>query len=487
MCLLLAVSILIPLSAIIGTKTAQLTYLPQLLQATIKESSHSEVSRGEWVVEDKGTCFEITASQYLNIFLRSSDPVYMRLESIPNLVSFIIESKSSATSTLLTLSGFKPHTTYYLYQDDQFVKTFTTDSNGVFTYTQDICQPHHVYIKEKPSTIYISSDFTFTQDIYEPIYVVADNIVIDGNGYTLQDSGSYGLYLYGRKNVTIKNVVIKGWLYGILLWASSGNVISGNNITGNVYYGISSPYSSNNKISGNLISKNGWFGLIFSQASNNIITENIITNNRYGIRATYASNNSIFENYITKNFFLGIELSFSKNNFIYHNNIINNTNQALDRSPLANNWYHPDLLEGNYWSDYTGVDDGSGIDKHSIAGDCIGDTNIPWPQVEYDNYPFIEENGWKQSNDERFDGFGILRIGWRVYWDEASLFLSEEVIRIELSDQSASWDIINHFKCNYFEFYFGKGDLGRIFLSIYRLDTSYAFAMGRKVFFCGQT
>ena len=35
-------------------------------------------------------------------------------------------------------------------------------------------------------TIYIASDYTFAHNIYEPIVVLADNIVIDGNGYTLQ-------------------------------------------------------------------------------------------------------------------------------------------------------------------------------------------------------------------------------------------------------------------------------------------------------------
>ncbi|NVM02661.1 MAG: right-handed parallel beta-helix repeat-containing protein [Candidatus Helarchaeota archaeon] len=483
--LLLAFSILIPLSATIGLKTAQMTFLPQLLQATNKSLSYFEVAKGEWFVEATGTCFEITASKYLNIILSSSESVQMHLESIPKMVSFIIESKSSVTSTLITLSGFEPLTTYYLYQNDQFVETFTTDSNGEYSYSQDISQPCHVYIKEEPSTIYISSDFTFNRDINEPIYVVADNIVIDGNGYSLQGSGSYGFYLYGRSNVTIKNVLIKGWLYGIMLWASSGNIITGNNIEGNSYYGISSPYSSNNKFSRNKISESGWFGLMLTQASTNIITENNITNNRYGIRATFSSNNSIFENYIMKNSFLGIELSFSTNNLIYHNNLINNTNQVQDRSPMENDWHHPDLLEGNYWSDYTGIDDGSGIGNHSIAGDGIGDTDIPWPQTGYDNYPFMEENGWKKSDNEIFQGFGSLRIGRRRIRGEGTLILYDDLICVEIRDQSASWDILNRCEIGCFEFYYGNGDLGRMFIFIYRRETSCALAMGRRVFFCG--
>ena len=33
--------------------------------------------------------------------------------------------------------------------------------------------------------------------------------------------------------------------------------------------------------------------------------------------------------------------------------------------------------------------------KHAIAGDGIGDTNLPWPGTDFDNYPCIEENGWE--------------------------------------------------------------------------------------------
>jgi hypothetical protein len=86
-----------------------------------------------------------------------------------------------------------------------------------------------------------------------------------------------------------------------------------------------------------------------------------------------------------------VSIFYSSDNLFYHNNFIDDPYMHV--STGVNNWHHPGLLEGNYWSDYPGVDDGSGSGKHSIAGDGIGDTDIPWPPG-MDYYPFISENGW---------------------------------------------------------------------------------------------
>jgi len=82
-------------------------------------------------------------------------------------------------------------------------------------------------------------------------------------------------------------------------------------------------------------------------------------------------------------------------NLIYHNNFLD---RSFDLIPEQNDWHHPLLLEGNYWASYAGADDGSGIGKH--AGDGIGDTFVSHPSADFDDYPFMTPNGWKDADGD---------------------------------------------------------------------------------------
>lgn len=135
------------------------------------------------------------------------------------------------------------------------------------------------------------------------------------------------------------------------------------------------------------------FGIIY-WSSHNRLENNTVIHNRGGIGvwSDWCEFNIIVGNNITQNY-RGIILSSTDSTLIYHNNIIENTIQVSTHYS-SDSWYHPELLEGNYWSDYSGVDDGSGTGKHSVAGDGIGDTDIPWPGPEFDLYPFVRPYGW---------------------------------------------------------------------------------------------
>ncbi len=88
--------------------------------------------------------------------------------------------------------------------------------------------------------------------------------------------------------------------------------------------------------------------------------------------------------------------------------------------------------------------------------------------------------------EEIYSGCGCVRICKKCYHGDAKLYLSEDLIRIDLCQQSIEWEIKKAWKCRKFEFYFGCGDLGRIFVKVCRCDKcSCLLAVGRKVFFLG--
>jgi len=161
---------------------------------------------------------------------------------------------------------------------------------------------------DPPTTPISSADnitYTFVGNISDSIVVERDSIVIEGAGYTLQGAGSgYGIDLSSRTNVTIKNINITSFSYGIFLdGLSTRNNIVENNITANKWDGILLDHSSANIISGNNVTANGRHGIdveLFSK--NNNITENHATlNGRCGIHLGVGSNSKLRNNKMSNN------------------------------------------------------------------------------------------------------------------------------------------------------------------------------------------
>jgi parallel beta-helix repeat protein len=233
--------------------------------------------------------------------------------------------------------------------------------------------------------------------------------------YNGQTQESAGIYLKNspENNTISNNRIIANNGFGIEFESALFNTIVNNTISQNIKHGIYGySQSNNNEINQNVMTGNdngtylddSYFntfsrnnisqnsnGLYFILSSNNTIENNTITlNTRNGTYLEYSNDTKIFNNDIGNNNY-GIYIgSNSQNTLIYHNNILENTIQAYDLDPVNNSWHHPGLLEGNFWSDYLGLDDGSGAAKHAISADGIGDTLIPHPNTDYDFYPLIE-------------------------------------------------------------------------------------------------
>jgi parallel beta-helix repeat protein len=190
--------------------------------------------------------------------------------------------------------------------------------------------------------------YTFTDNIYDGIMVQKSNIMIDGDGYTLQGSGSgSGFTLSEVSNVTVKETSIKGFYEGIVLGSNNivyrnnivnnnvgidlggdNDVIVGNNITANSDDGIGVSSSSNNSIVGNDIAANGEDGISFfypigepSSSNNSILGNNITNNNRAGIVLGYSFYSTICGNNITNSAHEGILLQNSSSISIFENRI----------------------------------------------------------------------------------------------------------------------------------------------------------------------
>jgi len=258
----------------------------------------------------------------------------------------------------------------------------------------------------------------------------SDGNTIEGNN--LFNNSMYGIQVKGLGSNTLRNNTISESAYGIELSDSPSNQITNNTIH-NTSYGLYVAYSNNNNASANTLCNNSWniylthsnsnivgnnavsggsAGIQVMRSQGNTIINNTVTGSSYGVYITYCLANTVSGNTASLNDW-GIELynstgstikenmikdstwgfylaENSKRNYIYHNNIINNVKQVFqDPTSSPNTWNTPTApYQGNYWSDYTGADDGSGGRQ---AGDGIGDTKLPWAGVDY--YPLMSPWG----------------------------------------------------------------------------------------------
>jgi parallel beta-helix repeat protein len=228
---------------------------------------------------------------------------------------------------------------------------------------------------DPPSAPITSSDnvtYTFTDNIYDSIVVERNNITIDGAGYTLQGAGTgRGIdlnYYAGAINVTVRNIQIKNFEYGIWIY-TEGTLISGNNITANSRDGVYFDIGHHCTVSGNNITANSRDGVYLYSCYpwpwGITVSGNNIANNSNGV---YLDN--------------------SRTNEFYHNNFMNNSTQVTAIN-ADNSWDDGYPSGGNYWSDYTGTDAFNGPYQNETGSDFKGDTPYVINSNNIDHYPLM--------------------------------------------------------------------------------------------------
>ncbi len=219
---------------------------------------------------------------------------------------------------------------------------------------------------------------------YSGYNIISNNIV--------NSNDVYGMYLKKLSYSKISNnIVNSNKKCGIYLRNSRYNVISNNNASNNHNhywgYGIQLKNSRYNVISNNN-AFNNTMGILLEYLGNNNIFKNNASNNWAGIWLRHSSGNDIFNNDVLNNYYGFFFDSFSNENKVFHNNIIDNVNQAKDWG--TSQWDDRYPSGGNYWSDYTGVDEKSGPNQDQPGSDGIGDTpyNISGG-TNKDHYPLM--------------------------------------------------------------------------------------------------
>jgi parallel beta-helix repeat protein len=134
--------------------------------------------------------------------------------------------------------------------------------------------------------------YTLTSDITNSTIVQRDNIILDGGGHKIQGGGftfSKGVGLWGRKNVTVRNVVIKSFYYGIdIEYSAMNDRILGCSIANNTYAGVYVGSSSGINVTGNIFSHNV-AGVTLASSSNNVIRANTFVGDGLYVSDSYGN------------------------------------------------------------------------------------------------------------------------------------------------------------------------------------------------------
>jgi len=327
-----------------------------------------------------------------------------------------------------------------------FILLFFLALLGRLSYASNNNQTEPIYIRAdgsiKPENAPIKrydNFYTLTRDINCSLVIERDNIVFDGQNHTIYGNiefESKGVILQERRNVTIKNLKITAFYYGIWLSCSQNNKLITNlftNCTGrsillsnsncNIIHknfmwenkgrGIMLVNSHNNTLTQNKIVSGGCDAIIIHHSNYNFVAQNEITenngrgiwlgysnntvvignkifsNNYDGIKIYYSCNNIIFGNTVSNNNCNGISLEVSNNNTIVNNNFVNNFKNVLLISSLENTWNYQYPLGGNYWSDIELEDNFRGPYQNFSGSDGIVDKAFYIDENNVDAYPLI--------------------------------------------------------------------------------------------------
>jgi len=298
--------------------------------------------------------------------------------------------------------------------------------------------------------------YTLTSDIVnQTLRIQRDNIVIDGNGHKLQGAinAAEGIVLQDRSNVTLTNMEVTQFWYGITVTSCSDITINGNKLTNIGSRAIMIDSCSNSVISDNIVddvaiaieigNMSGFAESVNSTVARNTITNAVqgitmgcsfstITENNFaniyipigarGNQTTISKNNllngisgifitgshcTIYGNNVANFSESGITINLGTNSSIYENNVSHSKCAIIIRNYgdtwiIENNtFYHNNFVNNtqnvqvespshqNYWDKGSEGNYWSNYNGTDNNGDGIGDTLYIIAANNVDSYPLM--------------------------------------------------------------------------------------------------
>jgi len=281
---------------------------------------------------------------------------------------------------------------YFVYGDANRIKGYDDGNNGVIINGQRNVTVKNINFEQGATGIRVSnsSDLTvvgnsFSNGILTGVTLSnVTQILIQNNTFTdlNTDIGVPAVKLRGSQ-ITFQNNTITGRSYGVEL-AGSSNVISDNTIGGTSQSIMLKGTDSN------IISRNNLTGDIYIVGCSN---STFFGNNFNGVRMLVGSNNTFFGNYLKNNrIYYTLEFDSGSTNNTFYGNLfaVNFTVRFSDSGPIF--WDNGTI--GNYWSEYNGTDinqDGIGDSPYLVTGvkwdkEVRGDVTFVGGQ---DNFPLM--------------------------------------------------------------------------------------------------
>jgi parallel beta-helix repeat protein len=226
---------------------------------------------------------------------------------------------------------------------------FGVYSGNLEGYIQDVDQSNTV--ESKPMFYWVNAEGK--QAPTNVGYVAAVNCTdITVSGAVLESNWQNLLFAY-TSNSKITNVTSTLGMDSLWLIESRNCILQNNNIAGNVWGGVALVNTLDCKVEGNTFKANGGYGLFLSDSSSNQF---------------------------------------------FHNNFVDNPHQAWLYGVNSNSWDNGYPSGGNYWSNYTGVDQKSGKYQNETGSDGLGDTPVNLAENNMDNYPLMSP--WTEQPNE---------------------------------------------------------------------------------------